>query len=306
MKTITQHIDAYLAMRRGMGYQLEQQERYLRSYARYLAAHATPTITLATAMAWVNLPTDTSQGYRANRLSAIRGFAKYLQALEPATALIPADILPAKSDKLEPYVYSHNDIAALMTAAGQITPALRATTSVTLIGLLAATGMRISEALNLDTSDVDFAASRLTIRYAKFDNPRVLPLHATTITALQHYLKIRQHHMPRPKDPAFFVSGAGTRVLYNNFHYVFHQLTQQVGLHTRSLRSRPRIHDLRHTFAITTLMNWHQTGADTNALLPVLSDYLGHISPASTYWYLTATPALMSAATARRNQAGDH
>lgn len=306
MTTLTKYIQTYLTMRRSLGYHLVETQRYLGSYTQYLDAKGLETITIDSAVAWATSVQAQPQTW-ARRLGVIRLFAQYLYAFEPATPLIPANILPTtKAARLEPYVYARHEITALMAATHDITRGVLPATQATLIGLLASTGMRVGEALRLDTQDVDFQHHRITIRHAKYDNPRIVPIDATTSLALQDYLHQRQDHIPVPQSEALFVSSVGNRVIYANFQRAFHKLTQYVGLIPHSARCRPRIHDLRHTFAITTLIRWHQTGTDLNEMLPVLADYLGHISPASTYWYLTATPALMHAAAQYLPAAGEY
>jgi integrase len=171
---------------------------------------------------------------------------------------------------------------------------LRAATYQTLTGLLAVTGMRAGEAIRLDQPDVDLRAGLLTIRQSKFGKSRQLPLHATTVAALAGYAALRDRQHPRPATPAFFVSLTGTRLIYKNVHRTFHRLTRAAGLAPRSPRCRPRIHDLRHSFAVAALLGWHQDGGDVAARLPLLSAWLGHADPASTYWYLTGTPELLA------------
>lgn len=195
-----------------------------------------------------------------------------------------------------PYLYSPAEITALVDAATTIRSPLRAATYQTLIGLLAVTGMRAGEVICLDRPDADLRAGLLTIRQSKFGKSRQLPLHATTAAALAGYAAFRDRHHPRPATPAFFVSLTGTRLIYKNVHYTYHRLTQAAGLAPRSPRCRPRIHDLRHSFAVATLLGWYQDGGDVAARLPLLSAWLGHANPGSTYWYLTASPELLAAA----------
>jgi integrase len=186
-----------------------------------------------------------------------------------------------------------------MAAAGAIRTPLRAATYQTLIGLLAATGMRVGEAISLDRADLAAGPGLLTIRGSKFGKSRQLPLHATVLQALASYAGLRDSACRRPATAAFFASVTGTRLIYNNVHFTFRQLTQAAGLEPRSAACRPRIHDLRHTFAVTALIRWHADGGDVAARLPVLSTWLGHAGPAGTYWYLTGTPDLMALAAAR-------
>jgi integrase/recombinase XerD len=159
--------------------------------------------------------------------------------------------------------------------------------------------MRVGEAIALDRDDLDPATGVLTVRHGKFGKSRELPLHPSTVSALADYARLRDRLCPTPRTPAWFVSTAGTRLIYNNVHYELHRLIHAAGLRPRSPRCRPRPHDLRHSFAVATLLDWYRDGTDVDAALPRLSTYLGHVEPASTYWYLTATPELLALVAAR-------
>jgi integrase len=187
----------------------------------------------------------------------------------------------------------------MMTATRTFHSPVRQATFETIIGLLWATGMRIGEALGLDRGDVDLKYGVLTVRDAKFGKTRELPLHPSTTTALARYAKRRGGWFPGESTDAFFVSAAGTRVLYCNFHLGFQELIQRAGIAPRSRSCRPRPHDLRHAFAVRTLIGWYRDGVDVEANLPKLSTYLGHVVPANTYWYLSAAPELLALAASR-------
>jgi integrase len=203
-------------------------------------------------------------------------------------------MLPRRTARPVPYLYSHADITALMGAARTLEPALWAATLETIIGLLWATGMRVGEALRLDTVDVDFDRGVLTVWLSKFGKSRLVPLSSSTIAALARYRDRR----PSPlTTPAMFVTPAGERVVYARFNRMFTQLLDKAAITTAG--RRPRAHDLRHSFAVRTLLGWYRDGADVQALLPRLSTYLGHVEPRSTYWYLSAAPELMALAAER-------
>jgi len=226
-----------------------------------------------------------------------RGFATYLHSLDPSTEVPPTDLLPLRSHRAVPYLYSDGDIVALMTAAEEILRSpLRVLTYRTLIALLAVTGMRIGEAIRLNRHDLDFEAVLLTVRLSKFGKSRELPLHTITLEALQSYIRQRDQLLPRPTAPSLFVSTVGTRLLYCDVHWTFLRLVRHVGLQPRSMACRPRLHDLRHTFAVRTVMDAYRADADVAARLPLLSTYLGHTHPANTYWYLSAAPELLALA----------
>jgi integrase/recombinase XerD len=297
MTGLREALEDYLALRRSLGFRLERAGQMLAGFTGYLEAAGAPTVTTELALAWATAPASADPSWWRKRLAVTRPFARYLAAFIPGTEVPAAGLLPGPaSRRAVPYLYSPADIGALMTAAGAIRPALRAATYQTLIGLLAVTGMRVGEAIRLDQPDADLQAGLLTIRDSKFGKSRQLPLHPATATALTRYAALRDRRYPRPATPAFFISLTGTRLIYSNVHYTYHQLTQAAGLVPRSSRCRPRIHDLRHSFAVATLLNWYQDRGDVAARLPLLSAWLGHADPASTYWYLTGTPELLALA----------
>jgi integrase/recombinase XerD len=300
MTALAGHLDGYLALRRSLGYKLGRPGQMLRGFVSYLEAAGVATVTTEHALAWATEPASADPTYWRARLAAARGFARYLAPLVPGTEVPPPGLLPGPhSRRVVPYLYSPAEVTALMTAAAAIRTPLRAATYQTLIGLLAATGMRVGEAISLDRADLAAGQGLLTIRSGKFGKSRQLPLHATVVQALDRYAGQRDSACRRPATPALLVSGAGTRLIYQNVHFTFHQLTQAAGLRPRSAACRPRIHDLRHTFAVATLARWHAGGGDVTARLPLLSTWLGHTDPAGTYWYLTGTPELMALAAAR-------
>jgi integrase len=202
-----------------------------------------------------------------------------------------------------PYLYSETDIAELMKATGALRPPLRSATYATFIGLLAVTGMRVGEALRLDRDDLDEANGLLTVRNSKFGKSREVPLHPSTVEALQTYARLRDQLFSPAAGPSFFLSMAGTRLIYNCFHFTFLRLLRSAGLQRRSPSCRPRPHDLRHTFAVRTLLGWYRAGLDVEAQMPLLSTYLGHFHPRDTYWYLSATPELLTLASQRLEHA---
>ena len=300
MSGLHAHLTSYLALRRSLGFKLERPGQLLAGLVSYLEEAGAVTVTTAHALAWATAPADADPCWWRVRLAAVRPFARYLAPLIPGTEIPPRGLLPGPvSRRAVPYLYSPAEVAALITAAGAIRAPLRAATYQTLIGLLAATGMRVGEAISLDRGDLDGEQGLLTIRGSKFGKSRQLPLHASVLQALAGYAGKRDRQLPRPASPALLVSLTGTRLIYKNVHFTFHQLTQAAGLQPRSAACRPRIHDLRHTFAVTSLVRWYSGGGDVAARLPVLSTWLGHADPAGTYWYLTGTPELLALAAAR-------
>jgi integrase/recombinase XerD len=300
MSGLRGHLEDYLALRRSLGYKLERPGQLLAGLVRDLEDAGAATITIGHALAWATAPADADPAWWRLRLAAVRPFARYLAPLVPGTEVPPRGLLPGPvSCRAVPYPYSGTEVTALMTAAGGIRAPLRAATYQTLIGLLAVTGMRVGEVIRLDCGDLDPEQGLLTVRDSKFGKSRQLPLHASVLQALASYLQLRDRERPCLASPAFFISVAGTRLIYKNVHRTFHQLTKAAGLQPRSAACRPRIHDLRHAFAVATLARWYADGGDVAARLPLLSTWLGHADPAGTYWYLTGTPELLALAAAR-------
>ncbi|MDQ6614476.1 MAG: tyrosine-type recombinase/integrase [Actinomycetota bacterium] len=289
----------YLAMRRALGFKLERAEGLLNSFIDHLQARQAATITIELALEWATLPQQASAWWWSQRLGVVRGFARYLQAIDPANEVPPAGLIDAVVPRATPYMFAESDIAALMAAAQGLDPPSRAATYDTVIGLLAVTGMRISEAINLDDGDVDLDDAVIVVRNSKFGKTRELVLHQSVVEALGSYRRKRQHHRPSPASAAFFVSTVGTRLHYCNVIAVFHRLTDQAGIQAGRNKRRPTPHDFRHRFAVTTVVDWYAAGVDIGPRLAALSTYLGHANPANTYWYLSATPELLSLAAQR-------
>ena len=286
----------YLSLRRALGFRLASAARLLGQFAGYLEAHGADTVTTEHALAWAAQPAGASVHWRAIRLSAVRGFAAYLHSLDPSAEAIPAGQFRPGVCRATPYLYSPAEISSLITVAAGLQPRLRAATYQTLISLLATTGIRIGEAIGLDDADFDAGRELLVIRNAKYGKHRLVPLHPSTARALTCHAGLRRQAHPLSASPAFFVSAAGTRLLHSNTGLTFTRLAGQAGLTRRSASCRPRVHDLRHSFAVNTALGWYRDGADIAALMPRLSTYLGHTDPQHTFWYLSAAPELMALA----------
>ena len=283
----------YLRTRRAMGYKLTEDGRLLRQFAAYLDMVHAEHLTVAHALSWATQWTDAAPAWRAGRLSTVRSFARYLSTLDPATEIPPVGLLPEPSHRVVPYIYSDDDIARILVEARRLTPEHRADTYQTLISLVFVTGMRVGEAVRLDNGDVDFEQGILTIRDSKFGKSRQVPLHPTTVEALLAYVRRRDERRPKPRSPSFFTSSIGTRLLRDNVSTVFPRLVQAAGLTSPHGRRRPRLHDARHTFAVRCVIGWYRAGVDVHQRLPLLSTYLGHVDPSTTYWYLSAVPELV-------------
>jgi integrase/recombinase XerD len=299
MKPLRHRLDEYLSLRRGLGFKLERAGRLLPDFVAFLERHRAHAITTKLALGWAKQPPDGHPAWWAERLSIVRGFAKHLQAIDPRTEVPPTDLLPRQVRRATPYLYSEQDIARLVAAAWQLRIPLRAATYATFLGLLAVTGMRVGEAIRLDRRDVDWKNRLLIVRHSKFGKWREIPLHDTTVNALRAYARLRDRTDLRPRVAAFFLSTVGTRLIYMNVVTTFWQLLRTIGLQPRTGRCRPRLHDMRHTFAVRTLIEWYRAGVDVQARMPALSTYLGHFDPSSTYWYLSAAPELLALAAQR-------
>ena len=300
MSELSRHLADYLRLRRALGFKLEFPGLVLPSLIGYLETAGAATVTTELAIGWAGLPRGVLPITWAHRLGAARGFALYLKTIDPATEVPPAGIWPSVTPRPRPYIWADSDIRRLLAAARTLHPPLRAATYETLLGLVSATGMRLGEAIALDRTNADLDGGVLTIRDGKFGRSRLVPLHPTVTSALRDYGACRDRLSPTPKTTRFFVSTAGTPLRTSGVDHTFAQLTTALGLRTPDCH--PRIHDLRHSFAVRQLLQWHRSGEDPQARMPVLSAYLGHISPAGTYWYLTAVPELMELAATRLAQ----
>ena len=285
----------YLRLRNSLGHDLAEYHRELPRLVAFLEAEGLPTVTVAAALVWAHGPdVDPATSIPPRRMTIARSFARYLAGFDARTEVPPPGLIAGRRRWRPPFIYSPGDIEALMAQARQLTP-MPAATHQTLIGLLAATGLRVGEAIRLDRADIDRADAVLTIRESKFGKTRMVPVLDSTLDTLSRYARIRDRLCPQTATASFFVSTAGTRLIYACVGQVFRRLRDRAGIGAGADRP-PRIHDLRHTFAVRTLLTWYQAGEDVEARLPILSTYLGHRDPRSTYWYLSAAPELLALA----------
>lgn len=293
----------YLIVRRRLGFALTEAGQDLERFVEFMDRAGAEHVTSELALSWAtSVPAHPNRWRR--RLGVVRSFARYLSTIDPQTQIPSEDLLTASLPRVAPYLYSEAEIAALMRAASALSPRLRAATFQTLIGLMAVSGLRAGEALGLDRAAVDLHDGLLNVRSGKWGRQREVPLHETTIRALREYSQLRDRLVPQPATAAFFVSDRGSRLTANTFNRWFVKLIKQVGLEGAGQRGRPRPHDIRHTFAVRTLIDWYQADENINAKLPLLSTILGHADPASTYWYLQASPELLALARDRLERAG--
>lgn len=292
----------YLGLRRSLGHKLAEHERQLVRFVDRLDDAGGDHVTVADALAFIlDRDVDPASSVPAKRLMAVRGFARYLSAIDPRTEVPPAGLVAYRPTPRVPHLFSDDDAAAVVRAARASTPsAFRSETLATLIVLLAVTGMRVGEALRLDCDDIDGDQAVIRVRDTKFGKHRDVAVSDSTRDALAGYRRARDG--TRPATTRLFVSLAGTPVIYSGFSLSFRKAVQASGIAAHA-SSRPRAHDLRHSFAVRTLLGWYRAGLDVEALLPRLSTYLGHREPRFTYRYLSATPELLGCAAARLDAA---
>lgn len=309
MNTLRQAAQDYLAMRRALGFKLQSSGKYLLDFVAFMEQQHASRITVSLALTWASQYAHShSQAWAARRLSIVRLFARYRSATDPATEIPPAKLLPYRPQRARPYLYSDREIEQLLHAALNmpLSPRHRNLCALLpwmyycLFGLLAVTGMRLSEARNLELRDVDLNAGVLTIRGAKFGKDRLVPLHASTCQVLADYLIRRERHWAdRTVSAYLFVSSWGNRLDNGQIHRAFYAASRQVGLRDAADSHGPRLHDLRHRFATTTLVHWYRSDQDPERRLPLLSAFLGHVHVADTQWYLSGSPELMQEAMTR-------
>jgi integrase/recombinase XerD len=291
----------YLQLRQNLGFKLYEARRALQTFAAFLDQRRAAHLTIALALEWAQANPAVRPTEWARRLSFVRGFARHWSAQDPHTEVPPWGLLPYRPRRARPYLYTDAEVRRLLAAAQQLPSAhgLRGPTYHALLGLLAVTGLRIGEALQLQAADVDLAAGVLTIRGAKFGKMRLVPIHPSTQRVLARYAARRDRVLAGRPAGSFFVSGRGTRLDRGGVHRTFCAVSRQVGLRGATASHGPRLHDFRHRFAVQTLLQWYRTGQDAERRLPLLSTYLGHVHVADTYWYLTACPELMGAVVQR-------
>ncbi len=306
-KTMVARAEAYLLTRRAFGFQLRVEGGELLRFARYAdgAGHR-GAVTTALALRWAQEATTATPLYRARRLEIVRCFAKYQAAFEPKTEVPAVGLLGPAHRRTPPYIFSPREIERLVAAAGRLSApsGLRARTYSSLIGLLACTGLRISEALRLGRVDADLDTGVLFIRQTKFCKSRLVPLHPSARVELQHYVACRDAIVPSIAGATFFVSQSGRALPYRTVQWVMRKLFDEVVSSSAPTDRKPRIHDLRHTFACRRLLQWYRDGVDIDQRVAALSTYLGHAKVSDTYWYLTGVPELLAIAATRFERFG--
>jgi integrase len=305
MSALTQALTDYLAIRRSLGFTLRGPACLLRDFVAFLEAEREEHITTELALRWAKTPVQAQPATWAERLATARRFAIWRSATDPRTQVPPHGLLPHRYRRQRPYIYTDHEIRQLAVAAAQLPSrlGLRAASYSTLFTLLAVTGMRVSEGLALDRADVDLDAGILSIRRTKFGKSRLVPLHRTTRDALMAYAITRDQTLAVATTQAFFLSEQGARITEWSTRYTFAKISRQVGLRPPVEGHRhgrgPRLHDMRHRFAVQTLIRWYRAGLDVEREIHKLSTYLGHVHVNDTYWYIEAVPELLRLATDR-------
>jgi integrase/recombinase XerD len=302
-------LDDYLALRRALGFKLRVTARELPRFVRFIEREGATFITTGLALRWAQENPQASAVTHSDRLGMVRRFAAWRSSEDPRTEVPPARLLPRRYQRPAPYIYRDEEVASIVSSAASLPSrsGLRGLTFSTLFGLLAVTGMRLGEAVALDRSDVDLDTATLTIREGKLGKSRVVPIHSTTKDILRHYADRRDAILTGGSAPAFFVSERRRPVSASAAEGNFIRVARTVGLRSPAIDGRrghgPRLHDLRHRFAVSTLVHWYRAGADVDREIPKLATYLGHNGPAEVYWYLQAVPELLELATERSRRA---
>jgi len=304
MNALSHHLQGYLELRHGLGFKLVDSEYLLQKFVNFAQQQKAQFITTQLALRWSTQSTACHPARLAVRYRSVRLFAQYLSGIDSRTEIPPLGLLAQRYQRVIPYLYSNIEVAHLIEAAEKLrgpTP-LRAVTYSTLFGLLAVTGMRVGEAIRLERGDVDHDRQLLTVRESKNGQTRLIPIHPTTQAMLWRFEQLRNQVHPKPQSPCFFLSEEGKRLTHTTVRKWFLVISLRIGLRKPADRHGPRIHDLRHHFAISALLNWYRTKVDVETHLPELSTFLGHRNIADTYWYLSATPELLRLATLRLEQ----
>lgn len=301
MTVLKSAVNEYLALRRSLGYRLHRTETQLNAFVSFMERQGERHITTKLVMRWVRESAPGATVNAVERLGAVRRFAKFWSAADPRTEVPPAGLIRRPRVAVHPYIYTATEINRLMQAARKLPSpeGFRAHTYYCLLGLLAVTGLRISEAMKLRIDDVNLDEGLLTIKGTKFGKSRLVPLHPTTIKALADYAKRRASLLGKTRLPTFFVNERRSPLSDTNIHDTFVKLRRNAGLAGAKDRVGPRLHDFRHRFAVQTLLNWYRAGEDVERLLPVLSTFLGHSRVQNTYWYLSSAPELLGVASKR-------
>ena len=301
MKPLKYQVEKYIQFRRQLGYKLENAEKILKNFASFSAEHGVSYIKIDVAVSFSKKNPKASPATWSKSLGIIRQFALFLKTIDQRTEVPPLNFIASSNQRPIPYIYTNEQIQHLLKACKKLgsRSEILKHTYYTLFGLVSVTGMRISEAISLEQKNVDFSNEIVFINKTKFRKSRINPLHSSTLYELEKYIDYKSKLFPKSESSNLFVSSAGSGLKYHNVRKAFVQASIFAGLRSGYKGHGPRIHDLRHTFAVQTLTEWYKNSTNIDVHLPLLSTYLGHINPVNTYWYLTATPDLLNQAVVR-------
>ena len=301
MKTLKTQVERYIKLRRQLGYKLKTSEKILIKFASFSEEHGVSHIKNEIAVMFAKKNPNASSATWNRVLGIIRQFAFFLSAIDKKTEIPPLNLIVGTYHRSKPYIYTKEQINNLLK--GCLKLGTRAIilkhTYYTLFGLIAVTGMRISEAISLKQRNVDFSDGIIFIKNTKFKKSRIIPLDKTTLSELEKYIYYKSKYNQNSNSLNLFISSSGTELKYHNVKKAFIRASIYAGLRKTIKGKGPRIHDIRHTFAVHTLTEWYKNGIDIEVNLPLLSTYLGHVNPANTYWYLSQSPDLLNQALIR-------
>ncbi len=304
MSELRKSLEEYLSIRRKLGFKLQRAGKLLHDFVLFADTQGVSFITVELALRWATQSKDCQTAWSAARLGIVRGFAQYQSAIDPRTQIPSQELLPYRYYRRPPYIYSNDEVIRLLKAAQQLQSPLgfRAAAYSSVLGLLAVSGMRISEPIGLNHKDVDLMHGIITVHQSRFGKSRLVPIHSSTKEALRKYEILRDKIFPKPQTKSFFISEQGTRLTHWTVRNTFIKLSRQIGLRGPHDSDGPRLHDFRHSFATKTLLDWYRKGMNVDQHMPELSAYLGHAHVSDTYWYLSAVPELMQLAAMRLEQ----
>jgi integrase len=304
--TMQSFVEQFLDERHRLGFASRPMRYALRSFATYVDAQAlTGPLRIEVMASWARCPKNASDDPLtwARRLKGLRPFARWFRQFEPGTEVPDSSIFGSVGQRLAPHIYTEQEIADLLAAAHRLQPPLRGATYETLFGLLAATGLRLSEAVHLLDRDVDLKSGLLQVRQTKFAKSRQVPVHPTTLVALRRYATLRDCEVGVTEEMPFFVATRGRRrgcaLCLRHVRRIFQDLREELGWVNRGAHAAPRVHDLRHAFVVGRILRWQEEGIDIDQQMLALSTYVGHANVTNTYWYLSAVPELLARAAAR-------
>jgi len=298
MKSLLQAAQEYISLRRSLGYKLIDVASLLKEFSSFMEREGAPYITAKLALQWAMKPRNVLPAHWSSRLSVVRRFAQYAKTMDPRNEVPPNGLLPHTYRRCNPHIYSDEEVLRLLQACTSLTcgNGLRRHTYYTVFGVLAVTGMRISELTALSREDVNLTQGIISVRETKSGKARLLPLHHSTLQVLREYARLRDQIHPKSGLSGFFLSDRGTCLTAWAIRWAFIRLSCRIGLRKPTDSHGPRIHDFRHSFAVKTMIKWYREGVDVEKHIALLSTYLGHVKPSDTYWYLSSVPELVGLA----------